>query len=164
MKACPKPFCHFMVTDPDYLVLHELLAHSSLPALTIKSLVEQISVQLSSGHSATITLELKGKNTMIAEDVNANGSAGNDQPENQGGVMRETAPKKPRLISNSRLGQGDILKVSFSRGGVRFIVGVVFWVLEWVYHGSFIVAILVTTSNAYRKTFRRPYYSVSFQL
>ena len=113
MTACPKPFCHFMVTDPDYLVLHELLAHSSLPVRTIKSLVEQLSAQLTTGHNETVILELKRENTVIAGDINANDNIDKDPSESQKGVIGGTVSKKPRLISNSRLGQGDILKVSF---------------------------------------------------
>ena len=101
-----------MVTDPDYLLLHELLAHSSLPTQSVTLLTEQLSTQLATTRGGAVVLELKRENDVMTRDVDANSNVGGDRTEDPGTVA-ETVSKKPKLISNSRLNQGDIFEVSF---------------------------------------------------
>ena len=101
-----------MVTDPDYLLLHELLAHSSLPVQSVTLLTEQLSTQLSATHKGVIVLELKKEDDVMVRDIDANSNVDSERSEDQTNTVAETVSKRPKLISNNRLNQGDIFKVS----------------------------------------------------
>ena len=118
MERCSRNDCDFRTTKSVYLELHELVEHSRVSPGAVQVLVNQLKDQISSKASvATLVIDMISDGFDTLEECKIIPLENKSDANSfflQNPTPEAPKPKRAKLISNSRLLQGDITQV---RGG-----------------------------------------------